>query len=160
MVIVNCLIKNLFLQFLRILRILLCWYYRPIFFLVFQVLTTIWMSRPLLDTTQKFRVNWRLTQKPIMHIWFYGGSKIFLEHRSIGEKWELSDATIQYEAANTKFRVDTIFLVLRGWVKKIRQAQNLANSKKSTILLQSLWNLVKIIILWVDFVARISAWSD
>ena len=44
--------------------------------------------------------------------------------------------------------------------KKSGQAQNLANSKKSTILLQSLENLVKIITSWVDLVARISAWSD
>ena len=49
---------------------------------------------------------------------------------------------------------------LEGDKKKSRQAQNLANSKKSTILLQSLWNLVKMIISRVDLVARISAWSD
>ena len=49
---------------------------------------------------------------------------------------------------------------VEGGKKKSRQAQNLANSKKSTILLQSLWNLVKMIISRVDLVARISAWSD
>ena len=30
----------------------------------------------------------------------------------------------------------------RGWGKKSRQAPKIANRKKSTILLQSLWNLV------------------
>ena len=44
--------------------------------------------------------------------------------------------------------------ILEGEPKKSRQAENLANSKKSTILLQSLWNS------WVEFDARISAWSD
>ena len=34
------------------------------------------------------------------------------------------------------------------WVKKTRHVQNLAISKKTTILVQSSWNLVKIIASW------------
>ena len=41
-----------------------------------------------------------------------------------------------------------------------KKVYKLLISKKSTIYLLSLWNLVIIEILWVDFVARISAWSD
>ena len=52
------------------------------------------------------------------------------------------------------------FVVLEGEQKKSRQAQNFAINKKSTIVVQSLWNLVKIFISWVLYVARISAGLD
>ena len=49
---------------------------------------------------------------------------------------------------------------IEGAQKKSRMAQNFAINKKSTIVVQSLWNLVKIFISWVLYVARISAGLD
>ena len=43
---------------------------------------------------------------------------------------------------------------------KIRLAKNLAINKKSLIVVQSLWNLVKIFTSWVLYVVGISAWLD
>ena len=44
--------------------------------------------------------------------------------------------------------------------KKSFLAENLDITKNSTIFLLFLWNLMKIIFSWVDFVSRISAISD
>ena len=48
--------------------------------------------------------------------------------------------------------------LVEGEYKLFRLAQNFAINKKSTIVVQSLWNLVKIFILL--YVARISAGLD
>ena len=48
----------------------------------------------------------------------------------------------------------------RGWTKKSTQGQNFAINEKSTIVVQSLRNLVKIFISWVLYVASISAGLD
>ena len=49
---------------------------------------------------------------------------------------------------------------IEGESKLFGLAQKFAINKKSTIVVQSLWNLVKIFISWVLYVARISAGLD
>ena len=53
---------------------------------------------------------------------------------------------------------------VKTWVEGVPKlfalAKNLAINKKSTIVVQSLWNLVKIFISWVLYVPKISAWLD
>ena len=49
---------------------------------------------------------------------------------------------------------------IKGEQSNLQLAQNLAINKKSTIVVQSLWNLVKIFISRVLYVAGISAWLD
>ena len=46
------------------------------------------------------------------------------------------------------------------WVKKSGHCQKLAFSKKSTIFIQSPWNLAKIIISLVNHFAKVSWWLD
>ena len=50
--------------------------------------------------------------------------------------------------------------IIEGDWKWFALAKNLAINKKSTIVVQSLWNLVKIFTSWVLYVTRISAWLD
>ena len=87
-------------------------------------------------------------KKDIM--WIFRTNKCFVAH--CGLRWNAGLLSFAYAIA--------IIEVLEGDNKKSSLAQNLAISKKSTISHQSMWNLAKITISWVGFVARISAWSD
>ena len=49
---------------------------------------------------------------------------------------------------------------VEGVSKKIGLAKNLAINKKSTIVVQSLWNMAKIFISLVDYVVGISVWLE
>ena len=74
-----------------------------------------------------------------------------------------NNLSVQYLLDESEFcfyGLITILAKLEGYSQNLRLGQNLAISKKSTVFVQRLWNLVKIINPWVGNIGKISAELD